>query len=54
MLMNEYLVLSESNHKNIIKMEEIYQDIDQLVYIMEFLGGGEIYARLRQAKKFSE
>ncbi|EAR95416.2 Serine/Threonine kinase domain protein (macronuclear) [Tetrahymena thermophila SB210] len=54
MLLNEYRVLSESKHKNIIQMEEIYQDHDQLVYIMEFLVGGEVYSRLRQVKRFSE
>lgn len=45
--MNEYRVLSDANHKNVMKLEEIYQDEDQLVYVMEYLVGGEVYARLR-------
>jgi hypothetical protein len=28
-------------------MEEIYQDQNQLVYIMEYLVGGELYAKLK-------
>lgn len=54
MLMNEYRVLLEVDHKNVMKLEEIYQDQDQLVYVMEYLVGGEIYARLRQVRRFNE
>ena len=43
MLISEYNTLKRARHKNITKIEEIYQDSNQLVYVMEYLPGGELY-----------
>ncbi|EGR34230.1 protein kinase domain protein [Ichthyophthirius multifiliis] len=54
MLVKEHQILQQCKHKNILKSIEIYQDPNQLVYIMEYLSGGELYARLKLQKRFTE
>mmetsp|Transcript_29265 Transcript_29265/g.33541 ORF Transcript_29265/g.33541 Transcript_29265/m.33541 type:complete len:168 (+) Transcript_29265:258-761(+) len=54
MLLNEYYILKEIDHANIIKIFELWQD-DVFYYIItEYLEGGEIYKKISTRTKFTE
>ena len=42
------------NHQNIVRLEETYQDSNNLWIVMEFMSGGELGKALKQEKRFSE
>ncbi|EGR28263.1 protein kinase domain protein, partial [Ichthyophthirius multifiliis] len=54
MLINEYKALKKCRHKNIAKLEEVYQEQTQLIYVTEYIQGGELYQRLKKIKNFKE
>ncbi len=54
MIYNEYDVLKNLNHPHIGILYEIFQETDYAAFVMEFIGGGEIYAKIRQVRKLSE
>lgn len=43
MLLNEYYILKEIDHCNIIKIFELWQDEVFYYIVTEYLEGGEIY-----------
>lgn len=47
MIQNEYMVLRKVKHKNIIRIYEIFQETDMVIYIMDYIPGGEIYHKLK-------
>ena len=53
-LIREVELLKEINHPNIIKLIDIYEDIDYLHIVTERLLGDELYDRIRMKKKLVE
>lgn len=50
-LIREVELLKEMNHPNIIKLIDIYEDIDYLHIVTERLMGDELYDKIRMKKK---
>ena len=43
MMKNEYNIIKKVDHPCIVKIHEIYQEQEYVVFVMDFLTGGEIY-----------
>jgi serine/threonine protein kinase len=54
MLESECAVLKEVNHPNVVRLFEIYYTQDQLILVMEFVDGGEMLEKLKQAERYNE
>ena len=53
-LSREIQILRSINHKNICKLHYVYENIDYLYLVLEYLPHGNLLTRLSQKKKFSE
>lgn len=54
MIYNEYEVLKSIEHPNIGNLYEVFQEPERVVFIMQFVGGGEVYGKLKALKRFNE
>ena len=54
MLLNEYNILKQIDHPNVIKIFEMWQDQVYYYIITDYLQGGEIYKNVSTRKKFTE
>lgn len=53
-MQNEIAILRKVEHPNIVKLYDVYEDRHKLHLIMEFLPGGELFARICEKESFSE
>lgn len=53
-LMGEVETMSLLNHPNIVRLEETFQDEENLWIVMEYMSGGELRGVLRREGSFSE
>ena len=53
-LFREVEILQKTDHPNIIKVFEYFQDAKFLYIVMELAGGGELFSRIQSMKRFSE
>ena len=51
---NEFSILRDLDHPNIIKLHDLYQDDDRYYIVTEFCSGGELFARINKKKSFNE
>ena len=51
---NEYAVLKKMDHQNIVTLHEVYQESQMVVYIMDFIEGGEVYHLIKKQKTLKE
>lgn len=55
MVFREAEIMKSLNHKNIVKIKNCYTLSDmKVVFVMEFLEGGELLERVEAEKKFTE
>lgn len=55
MVFREAEIMKSLNHKNIVKIKNCFTLTDmQVVFIMEYLEGGELLARVEEKGKFTE
>ena len=54
MLFNEYNILRDVDHPNIIKIFELWEDDVYYYIVTEYLSGGEIYKSISKRTKFTE
>lgn len=55
MVFREAEIMKSLNHKNIVKIKNCFTLTDmQVVFIMEYLEGGELLARVEKKGKFTE
>lgn len=55
MVFREAEILKSLNHKNIVKIKNCFTLSDmKVVFVMEYLEGGELLARIEKADYFSE
>jgi len=54
MILNEMEILSKLDHPGIVKLFEVYQEPDKLIFIMELFTGSELYTLLTGKKKMPE
>ena len=50
----EIEILRNLDHPNIIKLYEIYEDLDNIYLVMELCEGGELFDRVKNAGYFTE
>lgn len=53
-VINEIDILRELNHKNIIKLYEVYESDRYIHLILEYLDGGELFNRLKHKGQYQE
>eukprot|EP01083_Nonionella_stella_P005945 17159_1 len=53
-MQNEIAILKKVDHPNIVKLFDVYEDRHRLHLVMEFLPGGELFARICEKESFSE
>jgi len=53
-LRSEIDVMKKMQHKNIIKMFEVYEDLRELYIVMELCTGGELFDRIKSQGAYSE
>jgi calcium-dependent protein kinase len=53
-IMNEFNLLKELDHPNVMKIYEAYEDQLYIYLVTELLKGGEIFEKLIEKKQFSE
>ena len=53
-MQNEIAILRKVEHPNIVKLYDVYEDRHKLHLIMEYLPGGELFARICEKESFSE
>ena len=53
-MQNEIAILKKVDHPNIVKLYDVYEDRHKLHLVMEFLPGGELFARICEKESFSE
>ena len=51
---NERDILAKMNSPYIVKLHYAFQSRDRLYYVLEFVGGGDLYHRLKACRVFSE
>lgn len=51
---NEVKILKTMNHKNIIKLEEVFEDRERLFIITELCQGGELFDRIVERTRYTE
>lgn len=55
MVFREAEIVKSLNHKNIVKIQNCYTLSDmKVVFVMEYLEGGELLERIEKAGKFEE
>ena len=55
MIFREAEIVKSLNHKNIVKIKNCYTLSDmKVVFVMEYLEGGELLERIEKAGKFEE
>jgi len=55
MVFREAEIMKSLNHKNIVKIKNCFTLSDmQVVFVMEYLQGGELLAKVESKGKFSE
>ena len=54
MLKNEFNLLFNNSHPNIIRIIELIEDDGNYYVVSELVKGGELFRRLTKAKKFTE
>ncbi|KRX03158.1 Protein kinase-like domain [Pseudocohnilembus persalinus] len=54
MMKNEYAVLKKMEHPNIVKVHELFQEKELIIYVMDYVQHGEIYQELKKIKNFQE
>ena len=54
MLESECAVLKQVNHPNIVRLFEIYYTPEKLILVMEFVDGGEMLEKLKEAERYNE
>jgi calcium-dependent protein kinase len=52
--MNEIIALKECDHPNIVKLYEVFEDVDNVFLIQEYLAGGELFQYIIQKDHLSE
>eukprot|EP00484_Ammonia_sp_Unknown_P018837 CAMPEP_0197049350 /NCGR_PEP_ID=MMETSP1384-20130603/24512_1 /TAXON_ID=29189 /ORGANISM="Ammonia sp." /LENGTH=829 /DNA_ID=CAMNT_0042481615 /DNA_START=70 /DNA_END=2559 /DNA_ORIENTATION=- len=53
-MQNEIAILKKVDHPNIVKLFDVYEDRHRLHLVMEFLPGGELFARICEKESFTE
>ena len=53
-MLNELLILKQSNHPNIMDVKEVLEDRNCFYIAAEYMEGGELFDRICDVKKFAE
>ena len=53
-LQNEVTILSKIHHRNIVKLEEVYQTAKNSYLIFEFCGGGDLQKFIKEKGALEE
>ena len=53
-LQNEIDILTHVDHPNIVKLFEVYEDLDSYSLVMELMTGGELFDTILEKEQFSE
>jgi len=53
-LIKEIKILRQMNHRGVVKIYDVYEDDHCIYLIKEILRGGELTAKLKQLKRFTE
>lgn len=51
---NEAIALANLDHPNVIQIYDVFEDDFYVYIVMELCNGGELFDKLKEAKKFSE
>lgn len=51
---NEFEILRNVDHPNIVNLYELYSDQSFFFLISEYLEGGELFDRIKSSKNFNE
>lgn len=51
---NEVEIIARLDHPNIITVYDIYESLEGLCIVMEYMDGGELYERIAESVRFSE
>jgi calcium-dependent protein kinase len=54
LLKSETEVLLSVDHPNIVRLENVFETSEDIHLVMEYMGGGELFQRLAQCKRYSE
>jgi calcium/calmodulin-dependent protein kinase I len=53
-LQNEIDILTHVDHPNIVKLYEVFEDIDHYSLVMELMTGGELFDNILQKEVYTE
>src|SRR5690606_9450769 len=45
---DEKAILSQIRHRHIVQLEGVFQDCHNVYFLMEYVGGGELYSFMRK------
>ena len=51
--MNEISIMRKLNHKNIIKLYEVYETTHSLYLVIELIKGGELMKKIKEKSQYS-
>mmetsp|Transcript_31339 Transcript_31339/g.54395 ORF Transcript_31339/g.54395 Transcript_31339/m.54395 type:complete len:529 (-) Transcript_31339:259-1845(-) len=53
-LVNEIHCMRSLDHPNILRIERVYEEDDKIYLVLEYIEGGDLFAKIIAAEKFSE
>ena len=48
------MILSQIEHPNIVKLREVFEDLENIYIVLDLLSGGELFQRVVDARVFTE